>query len=171
MPGRGYHNASVDIGDAPIVLSEGGYISCLPTQPYVADPRWPARCSCGYEFTADDQWQVNQEEYYRADDGREWPHRSLPAGAMFDAWWMGGSRDEARKASPGGDGVWLAVVLPPGGSLNAWIVDGPARNNPNPVGWSRSGTVKGPNPTVTASPSILSHEYHGWLRSGVLVEC
>lgn len=169
VPGEhSYHDASIDIGQAPIVLTARGYVSSLPVDK--TDSRWPQHCACGYEFVPEDDWQLNQEEIYVSTDPArpgEWSSRKLPPGAMFNAWWCGGDRDNPTKPSPGGDGIWLAVALPPNGGDDTWIVDGKASNNPSPVGWHRTGTV----PNITANPSILTPRYHGWLRDGVLVEC
>jgi hypothetical protein len=53
------------------------------------------------------------------------------------------------------------VVCVPGGF--DWCVDGPA-NNLGGHGW----TVTGEAPRLTATPSIGTEKYHGWLRDGVL---
>lgn len=156
----GYHNASTPLGEAPVKKSEEGYITSPDVAEYTGDPRWPTHCPCGYEFKPEDQWQVFVEQIYRAvADGREWPLRDLPPGAMYDATWY---RDESKKSGP--DGINLCICLPPNGGMDYWFVDGAASNGP---GWTRTGTV----PNVTANPSILTPRYHGWLRDGVLVEC
>lgn len=111
-----------------------------------------------------------REFYRRADTGLTMLLDEAPAGAMWNAWWIG--RESRVYKGPGSfigpDGIAL-MVKTPGGD---WFVDGPANNGP---GWTRSGAP----PRVTASPSILiphgrgaSREpYHGWLRNGVLVPC
>lgn len=45
---------------------------------------------CSYVFGDDDVWQVQGAPIYRALDGREWKMRELPVGAMYDAWWLPG---------------------------------------------------------------------------------
>jgi hypothetical protein len=68
---------------------------------------------------------------------------------------------------------WLGKRPPlcirlPGGS--DWMIDGVAYDNGKPKanGW----TITGDNvEALTASPSILTPRYHGWLTNGVLREC
>lgn len=143
----GYHNAKVAICDR----SEGegrGY-----EVPDRGDPRWPRKCSsCDREFAASDEWQVFAEAIYRAEDGREFTLAEAPVGAMWDATWMRGWA----KNSP--DGRALTVHLPDGSD---WCIDGPTSSGGR---WLRTGEP----PKVTASPSILTPGYHGWLRDGVL---
>lgn len=156
----GTHDAMVPIeemsGDEPIVSSRQS------PPGFESDPRWPTRCSCGYEFKPEDNWQVFRTSIYkRPDTNEEWDFRSLPAGAMYDAEWLHG--DGGKRVGP--DGLALHVVCPPGASWgDHWHVDGPANNGP---GWTRTGTV----PNITANPSIQTPRYHGWLRNGVLVKC
>lgn len=159
--GYGYHNAHAPIEDGQ--QQPGTYIESTRASEYEGDPRWPTHCACGYEFQPKDERQVFTESIYRRDDtGEEWTTRTLPPGAMYDAWWYRGGVEREGKAGP--DGLNLVVCLPPGGGNDYWYIDGPANNGP---GWTRSGTV----PNVTANPSILTPRYHGWLRDGVLVEC
>ncbi len=149
-----YHNESVPIGES---ASQGAVES--GKGPYEGDPRWPARCSCGYEFQPADQWQVFRSSIYRREEtGEEWISRELPPGAMYDApWW------HDHHAGP--DGKSLMLCLPPnGGHRDIWHIDGEASNGP---GWQRTGEP----PNMTATPSIQTPRYHGWLRNGVLVEC
>src|SRR5689334_12377097 len=129
--GHGYHNSSTRIEDveapAKTVLRH-----IAPTE-FKNDPRWPTRCACGYEFTADDEWQVFTETIYRNEaTGQEWPMRELPPGAMYDGWWLRDGIDKPKGVGP--DGLCLMVCLPPGGGLDYWHVDGPANNGP---GWQR----------------------------------
>jgi hypothetical protein len=167
VSGHGYHNISVRIEDAPERKSADGRSRISPSHSeFLGDPRWPSRCACGYEFLETDHWQVFTDSIMRDQaSGREWPMRELPPGAMYDAWWY---RDEDGKGRAGegvgADGLCLCVCLPPGGGLDYWHVDGPAKGGGN---WTRTGTV----PNITATPSILTPRYHGWLRNGALVEC
>lgn len=162
--GGTYHNASVAIDREPLRLSDRGTIAALRVADYADRPEWPVACTCGYTFTEDDERQVNQEAIYRADDGREWPHKSLPVGTMQDAAWQ-------RPFGVGPDGIALVVVLPPeapDSRAHWWHVDGPSRNNgvPGP-GWTRTGDPRNP-PTLSVTPSILTGDYHGFLTGGVL---
>ena len=124
------------------------------------DERWPKQCAaCGYVFVADDNWQVASDFIYRrTDTGEELVWRDAPAGAMIDCHWM-------RPHWRGPDGLCLMVKLPNGCE---WIVDGPAasQDDKSKAGWTRTGTP----PNVTATPSILARDYHGFLRDGVLVD-
>jgi len=171
-PVNRYHNATVRIGRAPVRMSEDGFLAAIHREEFDGDERWPLTCECGYVFVDDDQWQVNQHPYYRAADGREWARNDLPPGAMFDAWWMS---DFWR----GPDGIALQVILPNG---NEWAVDARASNCSRPDEphqcWVRHGdprtepvTVDKEGDTCSAGAgSILSGDYHGFLRAGVLVD-
>lgn len=161
---RDYHDATVAIGRAPLVLNADGYIEAQPVEDVLDHPAWPTACACGYAFTDEDHRQYNQEPIYRAADGREFPHRSLPVGAMQDAGWL-------HSSGVGPDGIALVVVLPPEAPHSRghwWHVDGPSRNNgvPGP-GWSRTGDPRHPL-TLNVNPSILTADYHGWLHDGFL---
>ncbi len=149
----GYHTASVYLGIAP--WHDGELYGCgdLPSEELRRDPRWPTSCSCGYAFRPADEWQHNLDrQFRRVDTGERFTIRSAPAGAMWDAkWWN----------EPGPDGITLCVKLPDGCD---WMVDGPASNGGR---WTRTGTV----PNISASPSILTDRYHGFLTGGVLVSC
>lgn len=154
-PGRQWgHDASAVVGTVDLPLDACGS-GDIPDDGVKADHRWPMACShCGYLFSPSDHWQVNVNRLYsRSDGGPDTILGTAPAGAMWDAEWMG---DRFK----GADGRCL-VVRTPGGD---WTVDGPASNGP---GWTRSGDP----PDVTASPSIVAGAYHGWLRDGWLVRC
>ena len=127
----GYHDARGVLGRAPItwtadrpagrpaefVLGDGQYGSVDFQFPGHDDPRWPARCECGYEFCASDQWQERAERMYRrGDTGELVTLRDAPDGAMWDATWV---------PWKGPDGRCL-VVKCPGGS--DWTIDGRASN-------------------------------------------
>lgn len=105
-----------------------------------------------------------------------WTDRTLPPGAMLDAWWY-----HEITGWTGPDGIALVVVLPPehvrsdegyvgrvDNRGNWWHVDGPSRNNgvPGP-GWTRTGDPRNP-PTLSVIPSINTCDYHGFLTNGVL---
>lgn len=151
-PNGGSHSAFVDIGEAAFPRTDiaGTGADSWPHD----DPRWPSRCSCGYAFGADDQWQYNLDRIFEG-GGYRGPLRwnRLPIGAMWDAPWFS---DHWR----GPDGRCLILRLPDG---TDWCIDGPANNGP---GWQRSGEP----PLITATPSIASGRYHGFLQNGVLTD-
>jgi hypothetical protein len=173
----GYCNEEVVIGRFATRRSDRHSLALIRPAELVGEKRWPISCSiCGREFgpvgdgvsrmtdgVVNDQ--VNQEPIYRAADGREWPQRSLPPGAMFDSPWRG-------SFGTGPDGIALTVVCPYTGTdarNGMWHVDGPASNSDRP--WDRTGDPRVPG-QITASPSIkIGDMYHGWLRNGQLVEC
>lgn len=143
------------------------------------DPRWPPECDkgCGYRFADDDVWQLfTWHEYTSAQRPGETfvlaPGETIP-GAMWDAtWWPW----------KGPDGRSLCVVLPNG---HEWGIDARASNCGLPDDpstppeerkhwcWVRHGeppdiTVDKAGPTCNAGGgSILSGDYHGFLRNGV----
>ena len=176
QPGKTYqsgHDASVPIGRGVQRRNAEGYLEVVPRDEYPDDPRWPMTCEhCGGPMPDAALYQVNQEPIMREVDvaegvtPREWSQKQLPAGAMFDARW------DTRK---GPDGVALVVVLPSPsedeGKRDArphfWHVDGTASSGGH---WKRTGDPKTNPPTVTATPSILSSDYHGYLRDGVLTD-
>lgn len=175
-PGMTYqsgHDATVDIGTAPLVRDAEGFIDALDLSEYDGDPRWPATCRhCGGPFPDGAVRQVNQEpilaEVHVAEGAtaRAWQQRGLPPGAMFDGSWH---------RQKGDDGIALVVVLPPESPdmrAHFWHVDGPASNQRelNARGWKRTGDPKANPPTVTATPSILTGDYHGFLTEGRLTD-
>lgn len=173
-PEQGYHDAKASIGRYSLVLTDDGMIDSLDGTLDHGDPSWPVSCGCGYRFTDEDRWQVNQEPYYRSSDGREWQARNLPPGAMLDAYWQ----PEAWK---GPDGMAVTVILPEGPYVEGmtdtrswwWIVDGPATEASKliPHAWSRTGDPKANPPTISATPSINAvGRYHGFLTNGVLTD-
>lgn len=169
--GLGYHNINAVIERTstqklkdsgwPISGEVGTPVHTDDTIPKT-DPRWPKSCSCGYEFVADDNWQCNPDVLYRrSDSGELVTLHKAPAGAMWNAHWMGGGHWRVI------DGICLCVRTPGG----EWCVDGPSWNHgkiQNEKGWERSGKV----PDITARPSILiPNQYHGFLTNGFLEEC
>lgn len=160
-PSYGYHNARRFVGYAVSERyrsADGHDLRRLVgfDEPEHSDPRWPTSCACGYEFVDEDHWQVAREEEYRTADDRRGPFRDLPVGAMYDAWWWA-------MRGVGLDGIALTIVCPPGGLESHWHVDGPATGSDGR--WTRSGTI----PIVTATPSIQTGQWHGWLTNGQLI--
>lgn len=158
--GVGYHNAKTPIGERAVVFSvkHAGCIELIDrSEPPRADPRWPTRCeACGYEFVESDAWQLFSDlVYVRRDTGAEMTLHDAPPGAMWDAtWWP----------DRGPDGRTLCVRLPPGRPYDDWMIDGPSNNG---GGWTRTGVA----PRITARPSILTKDYHGFLTDGFLESC
>lgn len=180
----GYHSALVFTGEEPAHYRDaepsGRRTLAMRPEPPHDDPRWPTRCGCGYEFTADDPWQSWQElVYQRADTGDRFTLRSrddlglpaAPPGACWDAWWM---PDDWR----GPDGIALMVRCPNG---RDWHVDGEASNCTRPgdkthACWVRHGDPRQATVTVdkqgdtcaAGAGSIQAGDYHGFLTDGVL---
>lgn len=149
-----YHNISAVIDpEIPAASNkEGGFLK----DGYEEDPRWPAKCACGYEFKAEDQWQVNVNRLYKgAPEGKLYVLRELPPGAMWNAHWL----DAPKWQGPDGK-AW--VVMFPGG--HEWVVYGPSSNG-------KPWKVQGVPPGITVSPSIgiLPH-YHGFIKGGIISE-
>lgn len=177
----GYHGALALLGDVPVAWSAEKPAGCrhwfsdgddrygIPqfAFPGPDDPRWPAACECGYEFTDGDAWQDWFDLLYRrADTGDLVTLRDAPDGAMWDARWYW------RK---GPDGRCLTVKCPGG---HDWTIDGRASNCTLPDDdehrcWVRHGeppriTVDKNGPTCAAGAgSIQAGDYHGFLRDGV----
>jgi hypothetical protein len=161
---RSYHDASVVLGEEPFPIDDTNGSGRFPDDAVRADPRWPTQCACGYQFTAEDNWQVNRYRLHsRSDGGTPCTLRDAPPGAMWDAPWM------ARRGRTGPDGRCL-IVRTPGGDWTiderSFNADGSVQSDP---GWTRTGDA----PRITARPSILMHRsgYHAFLTDGVLVPC
>jgi hypothetical protein len=149
-------------------FSDGGSRFGVPEFefPGHGDPRWPAACECGYQFTADDVWQDWFELLYqRADNGGLVRLRDAPDGAMWDA---------TGYPWKGPDGRCLVVKCPGG---HDWVIDSRASNCTMPDDsehrcWIRHGeppriTVDKNGPTCQAGGgSIQTENYHGFLRDG-----
>ncbi len=149
----GIHDARVKIDTRARGTSDASH---HPTPEEMADPRWPKKCVCGYEFVANDYWQYNVHALYmRCDTQALVTLYDAPAGAMWDAPWHKGHHGKFAKP----DGLYIVVRTPAGD----WLVDGPSSNN-NGAGWQRTGTP----PQISVTPSIGFPNFHGWLRNGVL---
>lgn len=178
-----YRDAKVPVGQCSSRVDEEGIFRHDNT-PEVPDedPRWPTHCACGYEFADEDERQVFTETIYAdGDAGREWPLREAPAGAMWDAEWMGDW------AGVNGSGPNWTIRLPNG---HDWTPGSRASNcgrRDEPLGshdcWCVHGEApkltvdKQPEPgrsTCTAGAGSISsgsgdRNWHGFLRDGMLV--
>lgn len=144
---------------------------------FAGHPLWPTSCdACG--MPVDDRWvdQVWTDQWYKADGVGQWTHRHLPAGAMFDAWWL---PDSWR----GSDGIALTVMVPSGyGRPVDWHVDSQASNCTRPGEphscWCRRGNPrrsechvdKNCNSCSAGAGSIQVPGWHGFCRENHLVE-
>lgn len=172
----GWHNAETPIGEIEYAAEWNGFADNKFSHD---DPRWPARCDCGYEFTADDQWQHDvtrlSEVSAPADhplSGQRFTHERSPVGAVWWAPWYAPHH-------VGFDGQSL-VVKTPGGD---WLVDSEASNcdrkgDKTHRCWVRHGEA----PAITVDKSggltcgagagsIQIGGYHGYLRDGWLEDC
>jgi len=123
---------------------------------------WPSNCpQCGVSMVYDGKFEqgwntrIGTRIWRQPETGEE--HIGLEefgAGAMFDASWL---------PWKGPDGLSLSVILPPGGQVDVWHIDGFAGGSDHRP-WERTGTP----PNVTAKPSILTPRYHGFLTNGYL---
>jgi len=141
------------------------------------DPRWPVACQCGYAFTPADHWQLFCSTLYRrSDNGEETTLSDAPDGAMWYADWMTHNRDASDHRYFGPDGRCLVCRVP---KRHDWMIDGPASNCTKPDDkahkcWVRHGeppliTVDKNGDTCNAGAgSILTPDWHGFLRNGVL---
>lgn len=151
--GNSYHDVEVVIDpELPAAANaEGGFLK----DDYEGDPRWPAKCACGYAFKDEDHWQVNVTRLYKGAPAGLCILREAPIGAMWDAHWL----DHDKWKGP--DGKSWCVMMPGG---IEWIVYGPSSNG-SP--WDVQGTP----PAITVSPSIgIGGRYHGFIKGGVISE-
>lgn len=150
-----YHDASVVIDEQiPCPKDYGG----RSKDGYEAHPLWPKACPCGYAFQGSDYWQVNEDRlYHGAPDGKFYPMRELPPGAIWRATWMEDIQPPNPYAAPDGK-VW-ALMLPAG---MEWLIYGPATGGGK---WD----VQGALPEITVSPSISQVGfYHGFVKGGII---
>lgn len=127
---------------------------------------WPDHCSeCGVVITDDDtRSRMGSHTWRNVETGEIYKTlNDAGVGAMFDAsrWTPSSWR--------GPDGLSLSVVLPPlklPYQPTVWHIDGPAGGQDNAPAWTRQGTP----PNITASPSILTGDYHGFLQNGALTD-
>lgn len=145
--------------DASVVIKE----RCSSPEPsgrsttgegWESHPRWPTHCACGYAFVGEDWRQMNEHLLYRgAPDGKLYPLRELPPGAIWRCTWMEDLKENPYCAPDGK--VW-AVMLPSG---MEFLIYGPSSDKP-PRKWVVTGTL----PLINVSPSINQEGYyHGYI--------
>lgn len=180
---EGCNATSPVLYEVPAVFREDGILE--PVEKVSRDdPRWPAVCErCGVPFDPEDPWQTNGHPVYRVAarvDGAALELdalttlREAPGGAMWWAEW-------ARAWAQGFDGRALIVKLPNGID---WQVDSEASNctrkgdrthrcwlrhgEPPLVSVDKDGRETGQETCSAGAGSILSGDYHGFLRDGIL---
>lgn len=186
---EGYHDAMFPMGRIPSGFRRVLYNQKFPQQEpidadrYVLehnfdeiprdDPRWPKACAgCGFEFRAGDTFQHFTSRIWEAEDGRAWPQRELPPGAMWFEDWLPRNYFWDNLEGPG----HLMVMLPNG---SEWNIDSRASNCTLPSDrthrcWVRSGEPpnvtagKGGRTCAAGAGSILAGSYHGFLQNGIL---
>lgn len=161
-----YHDTRILLGDTPQGIE--------PIVPQDLD--WPTTCIvCGFVFPDDTPKQMfNQNLYQREDTGeviilqdappgamwycpdyldsytsgyRDWPELGQPNSGILSVHYF---RDHFGKRDP------LTVVCPDG---KLWVIDAPSSSG---MGWATMGDA----PNITASPSINTGTYHGFLQNG-----
>ena len=156
--------------------SDGCFLECEDLAPQRDDPRWPRACeACGVAFAETDVWQVFQDRFMVAADGREFLFRALPPGACWDASWLHG-----HKSWTGPDGRSLHVILP---NSDAWCIDARASNCTLPNDFAHKCWVRHGRPEdgslhvdkngltcAAGAGSIAVKGYHGFLHNGVLTD-
>ena len=162
-PGDGHrHDVTVVVGDDEPCTPRTGDGRKPVSEDRIPhdDPRWPEACDCGELFTAEDQWQVSEREWYEGGGQRfAWGIGSWdgPPGAMIRAAWR--DREDRPEA-------W--VIFLPNGEF--WCTnDRASRGAGTELGpyWTVTGTA----PDLTVHPSINdtgAKPWHGWIRDGEL---
>ena len=172
--GFDYHNAMNFLDESPEVMGETGcwVDSGQTSADFKGHSLWPTHCACGYEFQEKDEWQLfGKHIYRRVDTGEEMTLHEAPEGAMWDAAWF-----HKVPGWCGDDGRSIICKIP---HNHDWHIDGTATNCTRPDEphkcWVRHGeppilTVdKNGNTCGAGAGSILTPEWHGFLRNGELV--
>ena len=170
-PGQySYHDGSVYLQDADILVDAEGYWGVPELGIPHDDPRWPRQCACGYVFENKDAWQGFTDRLYVDSAGKTYRHRELPVGAMYYADWLPRTMYwDNLTADP-------LYVVTPGGE---WDTDSRASNCTLPNDrlhrcWCKHGTppdihVDKVGLTCAAGAgSIMCGNYHGFLHNGSL---
>jgi len=136
-------------------------------------------CQCGLLFKRETSslWGSSSTHKFRnpkTGDEAAQPHTIAGYGAMWFCPWII-ERGDYEKVIQGKSAFmssryardWWGkrdpiCVMLPGGSH--WVVDAPTSDGGGHSGW----TITGEAPFITASPSIVVPQYHGWLQNGVL---
>lgn len=170
---HGYHQAWTLVGVDKVIEDVNDVNTNSGPVPHT-DSRWPTQCTCGYKFGPNVGYQYfPQHLYRRSDNGELVTWRDAPGGAMIRATWL-----EEIPTWFGTDGKSYMVKLPNG---REWPIDGTASNCTRPTEehkcWCRHGEApnftvdKNGNTCSAGAGSIVSGDYHGFLRNGVLEEC
>lgn len=150
---RTYCRAELELGD----FADGEALAAV-ARVAQDDKRWPKACAgCGGPFAEDDPRTGSAAPLYRAADGREFPLRDAPVGALWRATWL---EEVPAKDWLGPDGQSWVVKLPGGSD---WAIDSVATGGGR---WTRTGVA----PAFDVNPSILVPGYHGYLRHGTLTD-
>jgi hypothetical protein len=194
---HGYHDTTVWIGEELETRTQGS-TNALDQKQYLDDPRWPAQCACGYPFDVLDEFQVFVNSIYRrADDhGVEMLLRDAPPGAMWNAEWMSDHRKGPDgkclyARCPGGqdwciDGRASNCDSPCANCRRPYHAHNHATQEQCPQGFKESQPHKcwvrhGVPPELTVDKagvtcgagagSIITDNFHGFLRNGIFVAC
>lgn len=171
-----YHNATADVVQTVTIPAGAG--ETIDYRGEYEDSVFPKRCSCGYEFAEDDEWQIFPERLWqRAGFSTTFTLRDAPVGSIWNAWWMS-------DCWKGEDGRSMVVRCP--GNFD-WPIDGPAsnctrRDDPNHRCWIRHGVppaltvnkdTRGSKFTTCSAGagSIQVPGWHGFLTDGELRKC
>ena len=174
MPGH-LHRAEVSV---PSGISLSNVITGADDTLYIQlpDRRVQMCCSgCGMVFKADEAeaWSSHAKWWYRnPKTGKEGSgsYQVASPGAMYECPWLDEEDHRADLLSEfyvrdwAGKRLPLAVVLP---DYSHWVVDQKSTirgSNQFGPGW----TITGDAPNLTASPSIDTGTYHGFLQNGIL---
>jgi len=175
MPGR-LHRAEIQV---PVGFGLSNVFTGADDTLYVqlSDKRVQLCCDgCGMAFKADesDAWSSHPTRWYRNPrTGKEGSnaYQVGSPGAIYSADWLDDEEHMSDLLSDYYRQQWrgrrkpLTVVLP---DNTHWVVDQKSTIRGQPNQWGPGWTITGDAPYLTASPSIDTNTYHGFLQSGVL---